>query len=170
MRAPPPVSVELDDEPAWRWAQALVWAGALLSVAAWAAAHRELASWWLVPALGGGLAVTLGMVWRLGPARPVRLTFDGATWSCEPDRAAGGPRRCSVRVALDLGVWMLLRIDIAPVAGEEGRNAAFEGRRARRWRAVSPRLAGTGWQALRVALYCAEQGHGGRAGSGRPDE
>jgi hypothetical protein len=170
MRTPPPVSVEWGDEPFWRWAQALVRGAALLVVVAWIAAHRELPPSWPALAAGVGLAGALGWAWRPGAARPIRLTFDGTVWSCVLGHAGDAPRRCSVRVALDLGGWLLLCIDTAAPPGSPGRIAWFGGRPCRCWRAISPRLAGTGWQALRVALYCAEQGHRGRAGSARLDE
>jgi hypothetical protein len=170
MHAPPPVWVELGDEPVWRWGRALVWGTAILTVAAWAVAHLELPLAWLGLAFAIGLVACLGCLWRLRLSSRLRLAFDGTGWAlrCQADSAR--PQACRVHVALDLGDWMLLRIDLPPPVGAAARGAGAPWYLPRQWRAVSPRLAGTAWQALRVALYCAEQGHRGRAGSGRPDE
>ena len=86
------------------------------------------------------------MAWRrAAPSEPPRLAWDGQAWQL--DGRAG-----RVRVALDLGGWMLLhfradqRADAA-VQGDTG-GAARDG-----WLPLS--LAAGAWAPMRSALYAA---------------
>ena len=57
---------------------------------------------------------------------------------------------CTPAVMIDLGVWMLLRLEATDKA--DGWRPSFQ------WVAVSQRLVGPSWHGLRVALYCAPPG------------
>jgi hypothetical protein len=119
----------------------------LQSLAAAAAAGWGLA-WVTGPqsaatALGALLAAATVLV-RVAPWRPrpaVALVWDGSVWRVD---GVPGP----LRVSLDLGPWMLLRLQ----AGASGR---FLGARTH-WLPVSAAEAGASWHALRVAAHAGD--------------
>ena len=124
-------------------------AGASLS--AWLTLHAELrlaapvlAGIVAVSALMAGLGVLLAR--RALPLAPGRLRWDGQAWSCA---AASSLPLQRLVVAMDLGLWLLLRLHPA------GGNRPV-------WRAVSARSAGNAWHGLRVALSA----HAGAAAPG----
>ena len=130
MHAAPPVRVSLGRSAGWRVFVAVCVGAAVANVAAWALLRGEAAI---------GFAAVLGLgagtlaAWRLQRAQaPSDLNWNGSQWQWQ--ELAG-----DVRVALDLGAWMLLRFD--PVRGR------------RRWIAASRASAVGPWAALRAALY-----------------
>ncbi|WP_207184480.1 hypothetical protein [Rubrivivax gelatinosus] len=112
----------------WRACQALLAALAAAALAAWA--HGWLADGY--PSAFFSLAAALAagaFAWRLAVPRAVDLRWDGSSWSAD---GAG----CRAEIVIDLGRWMLLRLD-AP----------------RRWLALDAREAGGRLHLLRAALY-----------------
>lgn len=128
MRHPPPVAVTCSGGASWRAVQTLLAALAAAALAAWArgwlADGTPSAFLCLAAALAAGV-----FAWRLGVPRAVDLRWDGSSWSA--DGAV-----CKAEVVIDLGHWMLLRLD-AP----------------RRWLALDAREAGGRLHLLRAALY-----------------
>ena len=136
------------------------WGGLMVTEIAWV--------WALILAVCVGI-----FVWCRGFTPPVRLAWTGLEWQLlvqptavpaagqsSADPAAKGPlvsahpslghlsaveswSPCSPRVMIDLGPWMLLRLD------------GPHGRRLHSWVAVSEEQLGEVWRGLRVALYCA---------------
>ncbi|MDE2082629.1 MAG: hypothetical protein KGI90_14860 [Burkholderiales bacterium] len=133
MHAAPPVSVQCDGGAGWRVLQTALPALAAFALGCLAAGWAGLAP---MPTLGSGLAASLVLAviaWRQAAPRPVRLAWDGQAWSADGDVGA-------LAVMLDLGPWLLLRLD--PKGG--GR---------RRWIALAAHEAGAALQVLRAALY-----------------
>ncbi len=129
MRAAAPVAVLGSGGPGWRAVQTALPALAAASLAAWGLAHFEQPAW---PAWGPALLVGVG-AWRATSPQARELRWDGQTWSL--DGTAGRPA-----VALDLGVFLLIRLRTEPPFRD-------------RWWAVTAAEAGAAWPALRAALY-----------------
>ena len=136
MPSSPAVSLACRDGGAWRAAWAVLHGLAVASLAAWLVHPAGALLWLPVMALAW---------WWMPPSGPLRLAWDGQAWQL--DGRAG-----RVRVALDLGGWMLLhfradqRADAA-VQGDAG-GAARDG-----WLPLSP--AAGAWAPMRAALYAA---------------
>ncbi len=141
MRAAPPVETVLDDGRLERMLITLLHAVAGAVLAGWLALHAELRGGWMLPT-GVLLAAVLmaavghGLAGRALPPLPRRLRWDGQSW-CSLGTADIPLQR--VVVALDLGLWVLLRLH--PVDG-----------RPPVWRVASARGAQSAWHALRLAL------------------
>lgn len=175
-RTPPPVAVDLGPEPFWRAFTALLWALAAAVVlwqcqrwgltqhpVAWAAALALITlsacSGWLGSYTAACRLEWTGREWRRrlqlqtrGPGG-FQATESRAGGIESSDLAAAGPvvdQACEPAVMIDLGIWMLLRLDASDKAGRW--------RPSLEWAAVSQRLVGPSWHALRVALYCAPPG------------
>ncbi|MEI6025757.1 MAG: hypothetical protein WCT47_03575 [Betaproteobacteria bacterium] len=163
VRTPPPAAVDLGPEPIWRAFAAVLWTLAVGTVASWLVQRLGIggapSAWAAV--LGLALAASFG-VWRRGAALVLRLEWTGREWRLRPWLQAppdalpaqsahcaallGAARPCAPMVMIDLGSWMLLRLD--PQRGAASPD----------WVAVSQRLVGSSWHGLRVALYCAPTG------------
>lgn len=150
MRAPPPFELTLRDAPAWRVAQAALWALAGAGLGAWLAA-RGAAAWaaWafgteaaapdvlapVVAVLVGGAAAAIG--WRLGRPQALQVRWSGQRWEIlaqERWQPAG------LQAMLDLGGWLLLRV--RPQGGRA------------RWIGLAEAGLGPPGHLLRAALYC----------------
>jgi len=142
MRAAPPVEAVLSAGRVERMLITLLHgcAGALL--AAWLALHAELRllSPWLLAVLAAAVLMAgLGhwLALRALPHQPGRLRWDGQVWRCIAGPADQALQR--LVVALDLGIWVLLRLHPAD-------------RGAPVWRVASVGSAAAAWHGLRVAL------------------
>ena len=173
MRSPFPVSLDIGLEPVWLVFQGLTLGLAVSVIGSWAAALAEIGPPWAGAAAASGL-LPAGLTMLLGRFRarrlgPLRLVFDGQVWTCARPERSPARERCTPVVALDLGRWMLLRID--PADGSDApERASRPARRVRRcWVALSRRSAAAHWHALRVALYWADSGQTGRPAQGRPE-
>jgi hypothetical protein len=136
MPSSPAVSLACRDGGAWRAACAVLHG---LAVAA-------LVAWLVHPALALlGLPVAALAVRRAPPSDPPWLAWDGQTWQL--DGRAG-----RVRIALDLGGWMLLHFwaDQRADAALQGATGAAPGDA---WLPLSP--AAGAWAPMRAALYAA---------------
>ncbi len=165
-RRPPPAAVELGSEPLWRAGSALVSALSAAAAAVWlcqrwmAADTPDLWGWILLSGLPALLAGWWG--WRMATVPASRLTWDGREWRLRPRMSRPGRTAasaeyplpsgcvCSPQVMIDLGGWMLLRLD--------NPSSAFGDKAVPRWVAVSEHLAGASWHGLRVALHGAPHG------------
>ncbi|MBX3606795.1 MAG: hypothetical protein KF788_16065 [Piscinibacter sp.] len=110
------------------------------------------AAWWL--ALMAGSVLAVGAAWQVSAVgSDAPLHWDGRQW------ALGEPGRLGrLSVALDAGAGMLLRFD--PQSGS--------GPLRRRWIPVGRRSAGSGWHALRCAVYSPRPGPGGHSAAASP--
>jgi hypothetical protein len=139
MRLAPPVAVDCDGGGAWRWIQALLSAFASAHLAAWGAARAEWPLEWQV-AVAGLAAIAAGaLVLRALPRAPVRLAWDGESWTL-----GAHDNRGEIEVMIDLGPWLLLRFrsEVAVAASP-------------RWLSVGGEPARGQFHALRTAVYCA---------------
>lgn len=110
MQPAPAVSFLCDDGGAWRAAVAGL-SGATAAVLlrwglGWGLPHLADTALAAALVLAGGAAVALA-AWRRDRAAPPRLAWDTQVWHFQPSDAEPRPGR--VRVALDLGRWMLLQ-------------------------------------------------------------
>jgi hypothetical protein len=125
------------------WAAGLAWIAAAAAAGAWLA-RRAL------------------------PADGAQLTWDGASWAlttrASSGALAGTPGACvqrpikQVAMALDLGAWILLRLQV--------------GAGGARWQVVRAACAGPAWHGLRLALRTQAGPAGpqpGRSAAGRHD-
>ena len=156
-----PVTVAIVPDPAWNRAQALLAGGIALVLAdwvwAWACAWPEQAPaawigqvrWAWDAALAAGV---LTLVWRKVRARPGpghRLSCSGeGDWQWVSPHEA--PSACGVRVAIDLGDWLLLRIDRQADPSTSDRLPSWPARP--HWVALSRRHHTERWHDLRLAL------------------
>lgn len=129
MRAAPVVSVAIGLSPAWRAAQALLWALAAATLGAWLLARGGQPPGW-----AGGLVLPAGwLAWRFSAGTAATLSWDGQQWQLNATPV-------QLTVAMDLGPWLLLSL-------QAGR------RRRRHWLPATAAQAGPHWHALRAALY-----------------
>ena len=134
MRSAPAVQVVASGAGAWRWVQAGLYAIAAGVVALWAATgHGRAAAFAAGCALAAAVSAAALAASALRP-RPRDLRWDGAQWLLDLQPGV------AVAVMIDLGPWMLLRID-----GLAGQSPT--------WLALSRRDAGGAWHGLRAALY-----------------
>jgi hypothetical protein len=130
MRAAPAVTVELGGSAAWLLFQACIAATAAAALGAWLLSRAgQPAAWGLLAAPPAGW-----LAWRPGVRARAALAWDGQQWLL--DGAAA-----HVTVAMDLGPWMLLRLQ---AAGGPART---------RWWPATARQGGAHWHGLRAALY-----------------
>jgi hypothetical protein len=79
------------------------------------------------------------------PARATDLFWDGRRWHVAPIARSGQHAGAgSLEVTIDLGSWMLLRLDLPPDGGV---------RRTAVWLPVARRSVGADWHALRCAVH-----------------
>ena len=149
MRASPPIEVALTRFGLWRAGVLLAAFVTVAAVGAWLMlGHDQLGSAFSILSL----VVTLAVVAAAASAarvKPTRLTWNGSGWQLS--RSGVGqetPVRGEVSVAIDLGVWMLLRF----VAGSRGR------RRCVVWLPVQRRGLEAQWHALRCAVCSPQPG------------
>jgi hypothetical protein len=134
VRAAPAVSVRCTGGWFWRALRVLTPAAAAGALAMWGLGHAGAPP---TAALAIVLATVLGVAaaawWRTAPVA-VTLSWDGLAWAAD-----GAPGR--LEVMLDLGPWLLLRLQPLP-AGPV------------RWLAVSAGEVAAALHGLRAAVYC----------------
>ncbi|MEO8837000.1 MAG: hypothetical protein ABI364_09705 [Caldimonas sp.] len=133
---------------AWQWAVGLVAGVALASTAAWLAgileAREGAASIAMAVALAIVLAVgVIALAVSLARVEAGVLSCTSGHWTFRADRSAGEAQAYRLVVAVDLGSFLLLRLD-AVAAGSP---------RARRWLPVQKAGLDDDWHALRCAVY-----------------
>ncbi len=151
MRTSPAIDVVLTRFGVWRAAIALLAAAALAAIWAWwstwDAAQPPDTNIVLLAALGIASGMVVALAASLSNVRPTALRWDGQGWSLRrPQRnhgAAGEPVAGEIIVAMDLGLWMLLRFE----------PALRVGRIRCVWLPVQRRGIETQWHALRCAVY-----------------
>jgi hypothetical protein len=143
MRAAPPLLVLLQRFGVWRGAVGGLGALTLAAIGGWWIAHGQDVG--LMGSMGLALVavVTLAAVISLGRIGACWLRWDGRCWRLgRIDAGPGGDGRVGdVRVALDLGPWMLLRFEPA------------EARRRPIWLPLQRHGLEVQWHALRCAVY-----------------
>jgi hypothetical protein len=129
-----------------------VWQAGVLALAGLAAAATL--AWWLAAPAASPAALALGLVFAAGCIvasttvafrhRGVRLRWDGQRWSMAPLGSGDEPTPIEPpTVALDFGVWMLLRLRCADASPWRGGD----------WRPIQRRGHEPHWHALRCAVY-----------------
>jgi hypothetical protein len=141
MRAAPAVQATLTPDRGWAAFTRGLSALALAGLAAWAAQGLGAPGWAMVLAAVPSALVGWAMGQRFLAAPHGTLRWDGAAWSWH---AHGGPaaRTGVVAVMIDLGPWMLLRLQPA------GAGAI--------WLPAAQDACGPAWRALRAALHTPE--------------
>ena len=144
MHAPPPVRMSLEPDRGWHAAIALSAAVAGANLAAWGALHAQAS---LAVTTTVALLVTAMAVWlawrRLRVSGAGVLAWDGTVWQWSAE--AVPPRPAELRVMIDLGGWLLLRLALAVPAQPVV------------WLVASRRGAGALWPVWRAALYAARR-------------
>ena len=154
MHTAPAVAAALDAQRSERVVISSVHVLAAVVVLVWAGVHAGLGG--SVPAGMAGLAFTAAaaafgarQARRALPADGKSLVWDGASWALTTRASRGGARSgvtgaeirvpiLQVGIALDLGAWLLLRLQ-ADTGGT-------------RWQVVRAACAGPAWHGLRLAL------------------
>ena len=154
MHTAPAVVAALDDQRPERVLISSVHVLAAVVVVVWAGLHTR--SDMSMPSGMAGLAFTAAAAafgaWqarRALPADGMSLVWDGASWALTTRASRGGALSgltgavvrvpiTQVEIALDLGVWLLLRLQ-AEAGGP-------------RWQVVRASCAGPAWHGLRLAL------------------
>ncbi len=135
MRAAPAVGVTVQRSAHWCAALGLLCAGVTASTAVWAAQRGDALG---VLALLAVLGSALGLLWRALRRPAWRLRWDGRGWWLGVPGGTEQPGE--LRLAIDLGLWVLLQF-----------RAAQGGRRL--WLPLQRRGLEADWHALRCALY-----------------
>jgi len=144
MHASPAFQMTVHRYGVWRVAAVLLVSSATAAMGAWLVHSRVTSVMWA--ALGllilASVAV-LAHAWRL---QPVSLRWDSQRWHLGPSSTAGHePETGRLVVAVDFGVWMLLRFI------PDGATVLHRGT----WLPVQRRGHETAWHALRCTVYCA---------------
>ena len=145
MRAHAAAQFTLTHFGAWRWAVRALSLGLALVAGAWVFSVGSPAKAVPWPVTTGALAVLLVWLVMVQPRnRPVSLRWDGERWHLGAAAAAGQePHAGDLSVAIDLGVWMLIRFT-ADDRSARPRVAWVPAQRA----GHAPQ-----WHALRCAVY-----------------
>ncbi len=153
MHQPPAIQIDAQADPAWKVVLVLLGMTAGLCTATWA--------WWAwmedfiglgTLALGAGLASGL-LTWQAWhqACQAHRLRWTGESWWLGRLPVAAPDDLTAVHplVAIDLGGWMLLRLQ---ACCPDGGSARLVPRRVA-WLALSESRHRTGWHGLRCALH-----------------
>ena len=144
MHAPPPVRMSLAPDRAWHAAIVLSAAVAGANLATWGVLHAQasLAVTATVALVAAAVVAWSAWRWLRGSGAGV-LAWDGAVWQWSAE--AVPPRPTELRVMIDLGGWLLLRLALAAPAQRVV------------WLVASRRGAGALWPVWRAALYAARR-------------
>lgn len=141
MRAAPACQVSLKRFGVWRGAVLTLTFLGLASIAARWATHERAADTSIVVAGVLAAIALVALAASLVQAQPVALRWDGRVWHL--GQHAGDPVPGDLRVAIDLGPWMLLRF----VPSASGARAGTT------WLPLQRRGLEAEWHALRCAVY-----------------
>lgn len=144
MRAAPAIQVLLRQFSVWQAASFSLLLGAECSLGAWLFGRDVAPGPPAIVALIASAVALLALAVSLGSIRAVRLAWDGQCWTVQaalPTAAAPAPG--DVSVAVDLGLWMLLRF----------RPHAASRWSAPHWLPVQRRGIEAHWHGLRCAVY-----------------
>jgi hypothetical protein len=146
MRASPAFRVAVARFGIWRAAVATLVFVAVVAQAAWSGGrHDDVPGWGSVVLAAVDLAL-IGAAAGLLRQRVTELRWDTRRWHLRPAaHAVDEPTPGNLTIALDLGVWMLLKFDPDP---------ALPTRRTT-WLPVQRQGLEADWHALRCAVYCA---------------
>jgi len=147
MHAAPPVRMSLAPDPAWRYFVTACAGAAAANLSAWIAAQAQ----WRGPETMAVALMAAVLACALA-ARALRrdgtgvgmLAWDGATWMWAPGHSQ--PAAGELRVMIDLGAWMLLRL--VPTASAQRAS----------WLTASRRQAAALWPLWRAAIFSRRPG------------
>lgn len=144
MRASPAFQVSLHRFGVWRSAVLLLAALGLAVIAAWLITRERPIGLAAMTAAAFAAAVSVGWAVSLAKAPAVSLRWDGQLWHLgAPAATPGDATPGDLHVAIDLGLWMLLRF-----------RPAVPGHRVRAvWLPVQRRGLEAQWHALRCSVY-----------------
>jgi hypothetical protein len=137
MRSAPAVQVPAPGGGAWPRIQIALYAVAAAQLSLWAALGLGRGTRWSIACAAAAGLVAAWLAARGLRPHPHDLRWDGAQWLL--DMQPAGP----VAVTIDLGAWLLLRLDGAAAQRPT-------------WLALSRRDVGSAWHGLRAALYGAQ--------------
>ena len=140
MRAAPAFQVSLRRFGVWRGAVLALAALAMATMAAWLFTHErpiEIVAW---AATTASIAAIGGLAAWAVRVPPIELSWDGQAWFV--GRASNQPAPGDLRVAIDLGRWMLLRFTPAVSTGARAV-----------WVPVQRLGLESQWHALRCSVY-----------------
>ncbi|MFL6661150.1 MAG: hypothetical protein ACJ8G7_03170 [Rhizobacter sp.] len=154
MRASPAFRITISRYGVWRAALSALIVGVLAVQAAWLWSRRDdLPAWGIASLAVIGVALVLAAAPLLRP-QATELRWDTRCWHVMRSSHPGGDAASgNLAIALDLGLWMLLRFD--PHPGSRPRRT--------RWLPVQRRGLEAEWHALRCAVYCARPAPGADA-------
>ena len=144
MRASPAFHVALIRFGVWRSAVGLLALAAAAALLSWLLVRDEppTPSMWL--AISAMICAIAALAYSLARVPVVQLHWDGQVWLLARERGAPvEPMGGDMTVALDLGIWMLLRFDPAACAAWTQPV----------WLPAQRRGIEAQWHALRCALY-----------------
>ncbi|MEO6033415.1 MAG: hypothetical protein ABIP61_16225 [Burkholderiaceae bacterium] len=148
MRALPAFQVTLSDFGVWRFCVWAIAGAAVLALAAWAHSRPLPPGAGLYIAVAAAIGSVLGLAGWLVRVPATTLRWDGQVWwvarSTSNEFDVSSARHGELRVAIDLGPWMLLRF--AP-DGLGGRPWAVT------WLPAQRRGLESEWHDLRCALH-----------------
>lgn len=144
MQAASAVRVTIQRFGVWNIALALISATAVSVLATWVVTHNEDLAGWSGIALIGSVLVGLAGAIDLVRRQQIVLRWDTECWhATDPSCGAGEIELSDLRVALDLGGWMLLKF-----------RAEVPQRRLRGgWIPVQRQGLESHWHCLRCAVY-----------------
>ena len=144
MRAAPPVQILLCRFGIWRIAVSGIATTACLASGLWLAQRSPAPSVAILTATGASVLIAACICWQLLRMQPTSLRWDGEAWHVGPPETLGNePVAGDVEVAIDLGMWMLLRF------AREGSIS----RRSVTWLPIQRWGLEAQWHALRCAVY-----------------
>jgi hypothetical protein len=144
MRAFAPAQFTVTRFGAWRWAVLVLSLLVALAVGTWLVTQQatERGAW--LPSAALVVAVSIWLLAVQPRGAPLSLRWDAQRWHLGPAASVGHePWVGELRVAIDLGPWMLLRFE--PDAGVVGATLT--------WLPVQRRGLEAHWHALRCAVY-----------------
>ncbi len=144
MQAASAVEVTIQRFGVWNMALGLISATAASVVVAWLVTRNEDLAGWSGIALIASVLIGLAGVIDLARRKPVVLRWDAKRWHLtDPSGGTGEIDLLELRVALDLGSWMLLKIhaDVPQRRLQGG------------WIPVQRQGLESQWQSLRCAVY-----------------
>lgn len=153
MRSAHPLELHVRRFGVWRAGVSVLAACTCAALVAWWGLHSSPVPPWASLAVAAGLVLTCACATALWRRPALTLRWDGQCWhlaEAEPGWPAG-ERAGELAVALDLGLWMLLRF-VPEAAGASG----WRNRRPA-WLPVQRAGMTAQWHALRCALYGARQ-------------
>lgn len=160
LRSTPAFEITAAEGAVWRGLMCALSCAAVASMLAWLASHLaaaaavqdEAAVW-----IGAGvlalmlMPMTARLVWRARRASPSKLRWDGQSWWLVEPGTGADPLPVQLRVAMDFGDWLLLRLQPASL-GQRWHQRVLS-LLAPRYLQVGREGAGAAWTLLRTTVF-----------------